>query len=306
MSDAQSASAFVEYLAAKRSVDDRALNRHVWDALWAGVPNRPLKIAEVGAGTGTMIERLLDGGALQGGRYLAVDRDGDLLAEADRRLRSWAADRGVPAKRVQNGVELGLSGGLRIEWLHGDVTQGALSDLSSDWDLVIAHAFLDLVDLPSTVPNLLHLLPPEGWFWFTLNFDGVTSFLPALEPALDRKIEDLYHRTMDERTTASGLPSGHSRTGRRLLSLALRRGCRVAAAGASDWIVHPTEGAYSQDDETLLRFMLDTVERALAGHPDLDPQAFSSWLEERRRQLARGELALMAHQLDICGQRGDA
>ncbi len=297
---------YPEYLAAKRSIDDRALNRHVWTSLWNRLPARPLRIVEVGAGIGTMIERLLEAGVLRGGRYAAVDRDGDLLRQADRRLHAWAAEQSVPTHPLDNGLELDINGGLQVRWVHGDVTEDGLRPLSSDWDLVLAHALLDLVDLESTLPSLLRLIPPQGWFWFTINFDGVTRFLPTLNPDLDRRIEGLYHKTMDRRTTASGHPSGHSRTGRRLLSLLLQKGCRVAAAGASDWVIFPTAGAYSRDELTTLQFMLDTVENALAGHPGLDRDAFRAWLEQRRRQLAEGNLALLTHQLDICGQRGAA
>ena len=53
---------FARYLTAKKSVDDRALNRHVWQSLVAALPRatpeQPLQILEVGAGLGTMVERL--------------------------------------------------------------------------------------------------------------------------------------------------------------------------------------------------------------------------------------------------------
>ncbi len=55
---------FIRYLAAKKSVDDRALNRHVWEtlksSLAAQVAETPVRILEIGAGIGTMVERLLD------------------------------------------------------------------------------------------------------------------------------------------------------------------------------------------------------------------------------------------------------
>lgn len=302
----QAETSYREYLAAKRSIDDRALNRHVWRMVWDGLPGRPLRIVEVGAGIGTMIERLLEAGVLRGGQYAAVDQDGELLAEADRRLRDWAAAHDVPVKPQEHGLKLDIQEGLHVRWVQGDVAQGGLRALPADQDLVLAHALLDLVDLESTLPNLLRLLPGAGWFWFTINFDGVTGFLPALDPDLDRRIQNLYHGTMDHRTTPSGRPSGHSQTGRRLLALLLQEGCRVAAAGPSDWVIHPSDGAYSEDETTVMRFLLDTVENALSGNPDLDQEAFLSWLERRRRQLSEGRLALVAHQLDVCGQRGTA
>ena len=67
----------------------------------------------------------------------------------------------------------------------------------SAWDLLVAHAVLDLIDLPTALPRLLSLLSPGGLFYFTLNFDGVTTFEPPIDPDLDALIEALYHRTMD-------------------------------------------------------------------------------------------------------------
>ena len=58
---------FPRYLAAKKSVDDRALNRRVWETLAQSLPAAspaPLRVLEVGAGIGTMLERLLESGLL--------------------------------------------------------------------------------------------------------------------------------------------------------------------------------------------------------------------------------------------------
>ena len=40
---------FVRYLAAKQTVDDRALNAHVYETLRAALPPGPLDVLEVGA-----------------------------------------------------------------------------------------------------------------------------------------------------------------------------------------------------------------------------------------------------------------
>ena len=50
---------FPHYLLSKQSVDDRALNRVVLDALRANLPIEPIRIIEVGAGIGTMLKRLV-------------------------------------------------------------------------------------------------------------------------------------------------------------------------------------------------------------------------------------------------------
>ena len=68
----------LRYLAAKKSVDDRALNWQVWQHLVAALPRatpqQPLRILEVGAGIGTMVERLVAGDVLTHATYTAIDR----------------------------------------------------------------------------------------------------------------------------------------------------------------------------------------------------------------------------------------
>ncbi|HNB51500.1 MAG TPA: class I SAM-dependent methyltransferase, partial [Anaerolineales bacterium] len=57
---------FPRYLASKKSLDDRALNAHVWNTMTRAVspatPGEPLRILEVGCGIGTMYARLLERG----------------------------------------------------------------------------------------------------------------------------------------------------------------------------------------------------------------------------------------------------
>ena len=185
-----------------------------------------------------------------------------------------------------------------------DILQyAARSENRGSCDLLIAHAFLDLLDLPQALPALLGLLRPGGLFYFTLNFDGATLLEPALDPELDELIQALYHRSMDERRV-EGRPSGDSRTGRRLFQALQRCGAQVLAAGASDWVVFPTSGGYPGDEAYFLHFILHTIEGALQGSPALDAGALSRWAGERRAQVERGELVYIAHQLDFAGRVG--
>jgi SAM-dependent methyltransferase len=92
---------FTRYLAAKKNLDDRSLNRRVWDRLRQAVQERPepapLRVLEVGCGIGTMIERLLDWGLLGQAVYTAIDAEAANLAAARERLRGLAAAPGAPA-----------------------------------------------------------------------------------------------------------------------------------------------------------------------------------------------------------------
>ena len=81
---------------------------------------------------------------------------------------------------------------------------------SGSWDLLMAHAFLDLVDIRLAMPLLLSGVRPGGLVYFTLNFDGLTAFEPVADQALERKIVRLYHETMDKRS-GKGQSSGEAR-----------------------------------------------------------------------------------------------
>ena len=171
------------------------------------------------------------------------------------------------------------------------------------WDLLVAHAFMDLIDIPSTLPEIFQLLQDGGLFYFSINFDGATLFEPTIDETLDGTIQALYHRTMDERMTA-GKPSGDSRTGRRLFRYITEAGGQILDAGASDWVVFPEADGYAQDEAYFLHFVIHTVENALMGHTDLEAGKFTAWVAERHAQIERGELVYISHQLDFLGRVG--
>lgn len=287
---------FVRYLEAKRTVDDRALNRTVWAELARLVTAtdraaRPLAVLEIGAGIGTMVERVLAwqlfGPQPHAVQYTVLDADAALIATAEQRLAGappWLDLRFVTADALA----------------YAAATAG---DGEQRYDLLIANAFLDLVDLRRALPLLRGLLRDGGLFYFTINFDGATLLEPAIDPELDDAIETAYHRTMDERIT-DGRPSGDSRTGRHLFAALPANGFAIRAAGASDWVVHAVGGAYPADEAAFLRFIVDTMDGALRDHPALAAAAFAAWIDARRTQIDRAELVYIAHQLDFCGVAG--
>src|SRR5262249_57059194 len=59
-------------------------------ALPRATPQQPLRILEVGAGIGNMVERLSVGDVLTHATYTAIDMAPTLIAEAHRRLLQWA------------------------------------------------------------------------------------------------------------------------------------------------------------------------------------------------------------------------
>jgi SAM-dependent methyltransferase len=296
---------FARYLRAKATVDDRSLNAHVWDTLQHALDVRGedggARVVELGSGIGTMVERLLKRRLLHRFTYRGVEAQPALARLATRRLSAWGRKHGYSVDRRPDGLVLQReTEQARLAFPAADALQLARRQRRTA-DLLMAHAFLDLLDLPTALPPLLGMLRPGGLFYFTLNFDGVTAFAPSIDPALDDAIERLYHRTMDERLVA-GRRSGDSRTGRHLLAELQTVDAQVLAAGASDWVVVPVNGRYPDDEAYFLHFILHTVDRALRRHSELDPRRFARWIERRHAQVERGELVYIAHQLDVVGR----
>jgi SAM-dependent methyltransferase len=296
--EASMTSGYARYLAAKTTVDDRALNRHVLAELRRLMPAGPPRVLEVGAGLGTMVARLLDWGAIGAGEYILLDADRQLLDCSRRWLCDWAAARGLRRDLRPDGLQVG---DLRVRLVHAELGryleagQGALADV------LIANAVLDLVDVPAILPGLLRLLIPGGAYWFTINYDGESIFVPG-HPH-DDQVMQAYHRDMDERVRY-GRPAGDSRTGRRLFHYLRDAGAPALAAGASDWVVSAgPDGKYPDDEAYFLRSILSTIQNALRSREDrVEPADLGDWLAARGRQLAAGELVYIAHQLDFVGR----
>jgi SAM-dependent methyltransferase len=307
---------YARYLAAKTTVDDRALNRHVLAELRRLMPAGAPRVLEVGAGLGTMAARLIDWDAVSAGEYVLLDADRQLLDQSRQWLRDWAAARGRRSDLRPDGLRVG---DLRVRLVHAELGSYLESDHGAPADVLIANAVLDLVDVPAVLPGLLRLLVPGGVYWFTINYDGESIFAPS-HPHDDRVMR-AYHHDMDERVRY-GRPAGESQTGRHLFHHLRAAGAPALAAGSSDWVVHAgPDGNYPGDEAYFLRSILNTIQNAVGSkhqaersaddgsqtarrdRPDrVEPADLAGWLAERRRQLAAGELVYVAHQLDFVGR----
>lgn len=294
---------FCEFLSSKRTVEDRALNRRVFERFETELTTNstddtdPVRIVEIGAGTGSMIARLAEWDALPPTvSYRAVDLDGEVIEAARRLLPDRLRAAGYVVDRT--------SAGLVAHRTHTDGTDRRLElafevedgfSISDEADAVIAAAVLDLVDLESAVSELTHCLRDGGLLYAPITFNGQTSFTPA-DP-LDGRIEQLYHRHMDEIRDQPG----SSRAGQQLLDRLPAAGYSVLEAGGADWIIRPVDGTYPAAESTALDHLLATIDDALADYPPevLDPTRRTAWVQRRRQQLERGELTLVAHHLDV-------
>jgi hypothetical protein len=268
---------FARYLRAKRSIDDRALNRRVWERLRRELGEQgaeSLLVAEVGAGLGTGAERASEWRLfepLSAIRYTAVEPRRELVDQARLRARSLP----FPTEFV---------GSTLMEFARRRENAGR-------FDLVVAHALLDILELESALEALVGLARPGGFLYFPITFDGETIFEPRAPG--DEAVLSAYHETMEER--------GSSRTGRRLFHALRSHPVEVLEIGSSDWIVHPAGGGYPGDEEFFLRFLLSTIEGAVRDR--LDAAILGPWLGERLGQLDSADLFYCAHQLDALARK---
>jgi len=290
---------FPKYLLSKRTVDDRALNKNVYARLHRLLPEgRPVKITEIGAGIGTMLARLIEWGLLARVDYTAIDESGENIAYAREWLPRWGRNHGF--KVVESDEALRLYDDRRDIRLYLVAANGFdfIQSRPARAGLLIAHALLDLLPLPGSLPQLFSLVEHGGLAWLTLNFDGATIFEPEIDSEFDEQMVALYHRTMDERQTG-GKPSGDSRTGRHLFTHLRQAGAEILETGASDWVVFPHMVGYPAHEAYFLHFILHFFESALAGHPALNQRRLADWLAARHAQIESGELVYLAHQLDF-------
>ncbi len=290
---------FQRYLEAKRTIDDRALNRRVFDRFTEGLASReaPARIVELGAGIGTMIARLAAWDALpERVSYRAVDRDRENVAYAREKLPGWLEQAGFavewtdparPGDRtlVARSTETRLDVSLEV---------ADAFEITDTADAVIAAAFLDVVALEDAIEVIDRLLDSRGLLYAPITFDGGTTFAPA--HPLDDRIERCYHRHMDELRAPGG-----SLTGRELLVSLPDRGWTIEAAGGADWVVRPIDDGYPDGERAFVDHILETIDEAIA---ELDPHDLSTaererWLDRRRGELDRGELVYVAHNLDV-------
>ena len=309
---------YARYLAAKKTVDDRALNRYVWQCLHDEVSARPgpLRIVELGAGIGTMVERLVEWGLLAPPaasgpspganaeprivHMTLIDNEPAFIAAAHTRLAAWAAAAGFAVGAGEGRLSLRRPDlALTVE-LHADdaVAFVAREARAQPWDLMIASAFLGLVDTATALPGLFAALRPGGLAYLTINFDGDIIMEPAIERALDDEIIRLLCADMDARI---GQHPGHlvSRTGRRLFHHVRAAGGDVLALGASDWVVAPGPTGYAADEAYFLHHLIHFIPETLTGHPALDAATFAAWVEQRHRQIDAAHLHHVSHQLDL-------
>lgn len=292
---------FERYLEAKRTVDERALDRRVEARLVDELTDTsaPLRVLEVGAGIGTAIERVIGWESLPAEvRYTAVDADPDLIERARSRLLTVDDRQPVTVHEGAEEVIVEREGGRVVVDLVAKDAFEFVAGTAREFDLLIAQAFLDLTAVRPALAAFSEAMAPAGLAYFPITFDGATILEPPLDPDLDDRIERRFHDHMDD-TAGRGPQGGDPRAGRHLLEALPSLGGAVLAVGSSDWVVVPDGDGYPHDESYFLHHIIELIRGALADDPSLDSARFRDWVEQRHRQIDHGQLVYIAHQLDV-------
>lgn len=294
----------IRYLAAKKSIDDRSLNRHVWRCLKEALPEAAEthlpRIVEIGAGIGTMAQRMMESALIRNADYTLVEINPACLHVLPQRLRMWCRETGATVSwpAADSARVVTASGVVSLRLKIADVHEFVQKPQNRNaWDLIITHAFMDLVDTDDLLPRLAAMVVPGGLLYLSLTFDGETVFLPPWEDAREQTILNLYHQSMDQRRVR-GKRSGGSRAGRRLLNRIQSPGTELLAAGSSDWVVFACRNHYPGDEAFFLHAIIDTIHTQLDGHAECDARSLDRWAKLRHKQVDSGELIFLAKNLD--------
>jgi len=283
---------YVKYLDLKKSIDDRSLNQAIWQDFSSWLISRDdqmatLKVLEIGAGIGTMIERLLDASLLRKCRYIALEPEVSFKEAAKNRLMTWAKIQDVNFEITSEGLwlvrdqELDLT----IEWIEAEAANIEQLFIDESLDLLLSHAVIDLLPVPELMPGILKKLKKLGGIYSSVNFSGETRFYPS--DLRDEDITNHYHRDMDARYPE--LDWQPSTTGVSLTKWLQNYGCKKVIEGDSDWELGSGDGLFIMN-------ILDTIRKALKGFPELE-----DWLTKRYRQLEQDQLEVKISNRDCFG-----
>jgi hypothetical protein len=304
------------YLAAKRTVDDRALNARVFEETVAFLSDcdPPAEVVEVAAGIGTMLERLLERDALPGEvEYTMLDIDPANIAAAEQRLTDCARSLGYVVESRDGqpegsfrdpapsfGVTLSRSD-RRVQVRAGTADAFPFAaGTDRTWDLLIAAAFLDIVPGSNRLETLFEMVPGGGYYT-PITFDGASRFVPGVDRLFDRRLERRWHAGM-----RTGDDPNDPRAGSRLPVRVAEAGGTVESVGGSSWVVRPEPGpdgaGYPAEEAYFLFHVLQFVEQSLLADPQLDDDRVREWVTDRRNRVREGSLRYVAHNLDAFGR----
>jgi SAM-dependent methyltransferase len=291
---------FAGYLKAKFALDERSLNREVRGAFLDALHSLPqIQCLDVGAGTCATLQRLLNSGLTTPLSLTALDRDPALLDIARQEAEGWLRALGLDPRIEAGAIR---TQGERLTAIRFAV--GELKGYRPDrlYNVITAHAFLDIAPLPEALRLFAAWLQPGGYLYASLNYDGDTALLPVYEDAdFEARLLGHYNHTM-ERRRVDGRATGGAYCGRRLHGLLPEYGFDILAYGSSDWNIAPFLGEYRDSDAVCLNALLEMIRAEGQSSGLFHQDQLERWREDRLQLLRRRRLGLIIHQLDLLGR----
>jgi protein-L-isoaspartate O-methyltransferase len=286
-----------DYLQAKFALDERSLNREVRAAFLDALRSLPqIECLDVGAGTCATMRRLLNSGLTTPLSLTALDRDPVLLDIARQEAAGWLRALGLEPRTEEGAIR---TQGERITAIR--FAAGELKDFRPDrpYNVITAHAFLDIVPLPGALRMFTAWLQPGGYLYASINYDGDTTFVEMYDDAdFEARLLDHYNHSM-ERRRVDGQVTGGAYCGRRLYGLLPEYGFEIIAHGSSDWNIAPWEGEYRDGDALCLKALLEMIRGEGQSSGLFRPGELGRWHEDRMRLLQQRRLQLNVHHSDL-------
>ncbi|MGD7037215.1 class I SAM-dependent methyltransferase [Methylotuvimicrobium buryatense] len=297
--------AFAQFLQAKYALDQRSLNPAVWRHFLNELSGRnPLELLDVGTGTGAMLRRILQHSDRSAMRLTGLDIESGLLGIAETEIATVLRDKGFAVEKAA-GLLSAERGADRIEFQCICTPLSEFQPASNRYDVITAHAFMDLVPLLQTLSCFHAGLKPGGLFYATINYDGETVVFP---PYPDSEFEDALLQTYDasmEARRLNGSETGGAKCGRRLYGELLNAGFEIVSYGGSDWNITPEDGTYRDDDQAVLERLLGWIYSEGRRDSAIAREKLDRWLECRRQQRQERTLGIIVHQIDILARKRD-
>lgn len=295
----------VDWLTLREPADRRSrsvslvgdLRRHLRGGAAAESLPVPLRILDLGAGTGSNVRALAPHLPMPQ-QWCLVDRDADLLRDLPKRVAAWALDRGAVVNGTGAGFAVrGPSCELHIAVQEADLVPlvNALPSASQSApllegrDLVTASALLDLVSAPWLDRLVARCAAMGAAVLFVLTYDGRLRCSPPDDD--DELIRELVNR---HQQTAKGFgvalgPAATAATQQRFAAA----GYDVIVA-ASDWELTPADGA-------LQRSLLEGWAQAACEMAPREDGRIAGWLQRRLEHLGAGTSTLIVGHQDLAG-----
>lgn len=281
-----------DWLALREPVDERSRARLPLDILRRRRPEGPLRILDLGTGTGANLRYLAP--RLGGPQvWLLTDADPRLLGATMARMQTWSSSHGYRLAGGTDAAEIrgpGFRCRYRLQAM--DLARELARLPIPGQDLVTASALLDLVS-DQWVEGLVQRCRAAGSdVLFALTYDGRVEHQPRVEDDTLVLARVNRHQRLDKGFGPAMGPSASDRTEDRLV----RQGYRVLRR-SSDWQVEPAEA------ELQRRLLAGWAAAAAQITPGLEDR-FETWYRKRACVLTRGSSRITVGHQDLLGRLG--